>query len=134
MRRDDANSPPERKSSDRRFGPDQRLRRRKDFAKVFSGGIRLGARVVTIIVRSNGMNHPRLGLAVPRRVARRAVARNRLKRQIRESYRHHAEHLGGLDVVVLANKGAEKVASKSFRKVLAKQWERAMRRCTATAP
>lgn len=82
---------------------------------------------MTIVVRPNGVNHPRLGLAVPRRVARRAVARNRLKRQIRESYRQHAERLGGLDVVVLANKGAEQVVSKCFRRVLARQWERATR-------
>ena len=125
MRRDEQNSLPERRFSDRRFGPECRLRRRKDFAKVFSGGIRLNTQIVTIVARPNGANHPRLGLAVSRRVARRAVIRNRLKRRIRESFRHHTERLAGLDVVVLARPGAEKMDSKRFAGLLARQWERA---------
>ena len=127
VRRDETDSPPERNSTDRRFRPKYRLRRRKDFAKVFSGGIRLNARVVTTVVRPNGVNHPRLGLAVARRSARRAVARHRLKRRIRESFRHHAGRLGGLDVVVIVNPGAEKMDSKRFRELLAQQWERVVR-------
>ena len=127
VRRDETDSPPECSLTDRRFRPRHRLRRRKDFVRVFSGGTRLHARVVTIIVRPNGMNHPRLGLAVARRVARRAVARHRLKRRIRESFRHHAERLGGLDVVVVVNPGAENMDSKRFRELTARQWERAAR-------
>ena len=125
VRRGGPDSLPERDPSDRRFGPERRLRRRRDFAKVFSGGIRLNARVVTVIVRPNGMNHPRLGLAVGRRVASRAVVRHRLKRRIRESFRHNLERLGGLDVVVLAKPGMEKMESGHFRGLLARQWERA---------
>ena len=126
-RRDEPDSPPECGPTDRRFRPKHRLRRRKDFARVFSGGTRLNARVVTVVVRSNVMNHPRLGLAVARRTVRRAVARHRLKRQIRESFRHHAERLGGLDVVVVVNPGAEKMDSKRFGELAARQWERAAR-------
>ena len=125
VRRDGPDSLPERDFSDRRFGPERRLRRRRDFAKVFSGGIRLNARVVTVIVHPNGMNHPRLGLAVGRRVASRAVVRHRLKRRIRESFRHNLERLGGLDVVVLVKPGVEKMESRRFRGLLAQQWERA---------
>ena len=92
---------------------------------VFSGGIRLNARVVTVIVHPNGMSHARLGLAVGRRVASRAVIRHRLKRRIRESFRHNHERLGGLDVVVLAKPGMEKMESRRFRGLLTQQWERA---------
>ena len=95
----------------------------------------MNTQVVTIVVRPNGADHPRLGLAVPRRVARRAVVRNRLKRRIRESFRHHAEGLAGLDVVVLARTGAEKMDSERFGRLLARQWERAgrLQRRTVTA-
>ena len=133
VRRDEPNSLPECGSSDRRFGPERRLRRRRDFAKVFSGGIRLTARVVTLVVRPNGVNHPRLGLAVARRVMSRAVDRHRLKREIRESFRHNVERLGGLDIVVLANPGVEKMESKCLRELLARQWDRAARRVDRTA-
>ena len=80
---------------------------------------------MTVIVHPNGMNHPRLGLAVGRRVASRAVVRHRLKRRIRESFRHNLERLGGLDVVVLVKPGVEKMESRRFRGLLAQQWERA---------
>ena len=85
----------------------------------------MNVKFVTIVVRPNGANYPRLGLAVPRRVARSAVVRHRLKRHIRESFRHHTEHLTGLDIVVLANFGAEKMDSRRFRGLLARGWNRA---------
>ncbi len=82
---------------------------------------------MTIIVRPNGARHPRLGLAVARRVAPRAVVRHRLKRLIRESFRRHVGRLGGLDVVVIAKPGLEKMESSRLGELLARQWERAAR-------
>ena len=127
VRRDGADSLPERGSSDRRFGSERRLRRRRDFARAFSDGIRLSARAVTVVVRPNDLDQPRLGLAVARRVLSRAVDRHRLKRQIRESFRHHIERLSGLDIVVIANPGVEKMTPERFKDVLSRQWERAVR-------
>ena len=124
VRREGADSLPEHKLPVRRFGPERRLRRRKDFARIFSGGFRLNLQVVTIVARPNGADHPRLGLAVSRRVARRAVVRHRLKRHIRESFRHHAEHLAGLDIVVLANSGAQKMDSRQLGGLLTRGWNR----------
>ena len=80
---------------------------------------------MTLVLRPNGANHPRLGLAVPRRAVRGAVARHRLKRRIRESFRHHTEHLAGLDIVVIARSEAQKMDSKRFRNLLASAWARA---------
>ena len=83
---------------------------------------------MAIVVRPNGMSHPRLGLAVARRVVPRAVARHRLKRRIRESFRHNVERLGGLDVVVLARPGVEKMKPERLAELLGRLWERAARR------
>ena len=82
---------------------------------------------MTLVVRPNGLERPRLGLAVARRVLSRAIDRHRLKRQVRESFRHDIERLGGLDIVVIANPGVEKMTSKRFREMLSRQWERAVR-------
>lgn len=101
------------------------MRKRKEFTRILSGGTRLNAQVMTLVLRPNGAHHPRLGLSVPRRAVRRAVARHRLKRWIRESFRHHTEHLAGLDIVVIARSGAEKMDSKRFRSLLARAWTRA---------
>lgn len=42
----------------------------------------------------------RLGLVIPKRLARRAVLRNLIKRLARESFRHLAHRLPGVDIVV----------------------------------
>lgn len=42
----------------------------------------------------------RLGLVIPKRLARRAVLRNTIKRQAREAFRHHSENLPALDLVL----------------------------------
>ena len=82
---------------------------------------------MTVVVRPNGLERPRLGLAVARRVLSRAVDRHRLKRHVRESFRHDIERLSGLDIVVIANPGVEKMAPKRFKEMLSRQWERAVR-------
>ena len=136
MQKDARDSPPEQDRADRHLGRDRRLRRRKDFASVFSGGTRLNAQVLTVVVRPNQVDRPRLGLAIGRRSVPRAVARHRLKRLIRESFRHEIERLRGLDVVVLGRSGIEAMESGRLRRLLARQWERAarIRHPTVAAP
>lgn len=67
---------------------------------------------------------PRLGLTVSRRVARRAVERNRVRRQIRESFRLLRPELAGLDFVVRALPGSAAVDSASLRQSLNELWSR----------
>jgi len=47
------------------------------------------------------MDGARLGLVVPKRILKRAVDRNRAKRQIRESFRLARPELPAWDIVVL---------------------------------
>lgn len=51
------------------------------------------------------MNHARLGLIVPRRHLKRAVERNRIKRQIRECFRKSRKSLPPMDIIVMARAG-----------------------------
>lgn len=48
----------------------------------------------------------RLGLAISRKHARRAVARNRLKRMAREAFRIRRQTLPLVDIIVLSRAGA----------------------------
>jgi ribonuclease P protein component len=85
-----------------RHGHKRRLRSPAEFDAVFKRGARLGGRLFLLVVAPNPHGFDRLGLAVSRRVGG-AVARNRARRLLRESFRRAARRAGGgLDLVVVA--------------------------------
>src|SRR5690606_645094 len=87
-----------------RFPRDRRLRRSADFRRVQSQGRRrTSAHLVVVTLARPGA--ARFGLAVSRKVGN-AVARNRVKRWLRESIRRQAHGLTGVDVVFIARHGA----------------------------
>lgn len=80
---------------------DERVRRGKDFDRVFAEGTQRKGRLMSVRCLPNGLPHARLGIAMGRGW-RRAVARNRAKRLIREAFRTHKHELPrGVDVVVV---------------------------------
>jgi ribonuclease P protein component len=54
----------------------------------------------TFFLQRREAGEPRLGMLVTRQHAARAVARNRIKRCVREAFRLEQERLGPLDVLV----------------------------------
>lgn len=73
----------------------------------------------------------RLGVAVSRRVSRSAVGRNRIKRQIRESFRQHKHELGAQDIVVVAQSRAATETNASLRSSLERHWDQ-LKKCAAS--
>lgn len=66
----------------------------------------------------------RVGMAVSRRVSKRAVVRNRIKRQIRESFRHRLDALPSFDVMVVARGSAANQDNAVLRADLDRLWQR----------
>lgn len=83
---------------------------------------------LTVLARQNGLDHARLGLAISKRMIKTAVGRNRVKRQIRESFRHHQTQLAGLDIVVLSRNAAAQASNLELRNSLQAHWERLLKR------
>ena len=78
-----------------------------------------------MVLARRGVNpHPRLGLAISRRCAPRAVDRNRIKRIVRESFRHQVPELPAVDVVVLCTRESRQASTDRLRQTLAEAWER----------
>ena len=77
----------------------------------------------------NPYPHGRLGIVVSRKTSPRAVVRNRVKRQIRESFRGCQEKLAGLDFVVVASPRAGRAQTASLRASLQQLWEKVEQRC-----
>jgi ribonuclease P protein component len=87
-----------------------------DYSRVFSGADRSADRFFTVLARLNGLPAARLGLAISRRVAPRAVDRNRLRRLARETFRQL--ELVPLDYVVMARKDAVTAPNPEIRSSL----------------
>lgn len=100
-----------------------------DYKRVFDNACRVGNRHLTILATANGLDHPRLGLAIARKHVRRAVDRNRIKRQVRETFRTTQDAIGPLDVVVLARPGAQRLTAAELRTALETLWRELAHRC-----
>lgn len=61
-------------------------------------------------------------MAISRKRVPKAVCRNRIKRVIRDSFRHHRRELGDLDVVVLSCPGLSRMENAELRRTLAGHW------------
>ena len=112
-----------------RFPRARRLTRPYEFRRVFDKPYRSVDACFTVLYRPNGLDYPRLGLAITRKRVRHAVARQRIKRQVRESFRLGQRLLNGLDLVVLAREGTAKHAKDELRASLTKHWQRIHDRC-----
>jgi ribonuclease P protein component len=86
-----------------RFSLARHRLKRADFLRVYRQGRRAQGRTFAVVVLENERDHARLGLSVAKKVARRAVDRNRLRRVLREAFRLERERLPrDLDVVIVA--------------------------------
>jgi ribonuclease P protein component len=61
---------------------------------------------------------------VSRRVSKRAVDRNRIKRLVRESYRLVREQLPSIDILLIARSSAVNTASAELRDDLTSLWNK----------
>jgi ribonuclease P protein component len=93
----------------------QRVRLVKDFEKVFKKGRSAFDKIVGLKTVANDSLDNRFGVVVSNKISKKAVIRNRLKRQIRAIVEAENKKLKtGNDAIVLSQKGIE---NKNFQEI-----------------
>jgi len=111
------------------FGRKLRLLTASDYKAVFDAAdYKVSSPHLLVLAVNTGRVSPRLGLVISKKNIRFAVQRNRVKRLIRESFRHHQLELTGLDIVVLARKGLDKQDNQAIVQLIEKLWQDLIRR------
>ncbi|MFW2371730.1 MAG: ribonuclease P protein component [Gammaproteobacteria bacterium] len=113
-----------------RFSKRARLLKPAEFSRVFDQALRSSDRLFIILVRLNDkLSSPRLGLAISKKNARLAVDRNRIKRIIRESFRHNLSRLPAADFVVMARPVTRTLTNQALFDSLDNHWNRLIKQC-----
>jgi ribonuclease P protein component len=92
-------SQPIPRTDDVSFGKLKKMRKTDEFSSVFRFRCVRAMAGIDFLAAPNGLTYSRLGMIVPKKIIPTAVARNRVKRLIRESFRLNQSELAGLDVV-----------------------------------
>lgn len=118
----------------RAFPREARLLDGRAYDTVFASNRRLTDRYWTVLVHAvpdkrgePSLADARLGLAIAKKRARRAVDRNRIKRVARESFRHARTALVGHHVVVMNRDAAAMAGALELRRALDALWSRMLR-------
>jgi len=107
------------------FGKESRLLKAEEYKAVFDhASLKVSGKDILFLARPNGLSHSRLGLVVAKKNIRKAVHRNRIKRLVRESFRHQQVCTNNIDAVVLARKGLDHLDNQSMRQQLNELWDR----------
>jgi len=109
-----------------RFPRCARLRVSAQFQAVFGEGKRFsGSNFRLHVLPTTEHGEPRLGVTVSKRVAKHAVVRNRIRRQIKECFRLQRPTLPVADYVFLAKPEAARADNGALRNELLSLLERA---------
>ncbi len=116
------------------FPKSHRLLRPADYGKVFNNvELKVPHRNFLVLATPNTLGHARIGLIFSRKNLKLAVQRNRIKRHIRESFRHQTD-LPALDIVVLGRQGLAALGNPAIRASVDDLWRRLRKKHAQTKP
>jgi ribonuclease P protein component len=114
-----------------RLRPESRMRLPREFSRCLDSGQRMGGAYYRLTLLLDPLAPgPRIGFAISRKVDKRAVVRNRLKRIARECFRAYRATLPPGDYVLMGKREAAQIAPELLRRDL----ERLLSRVRALKP
>lgn len=117
------------------FAKSQRLLTAADYKQVFDqASVKVSTAEILLLAKPNGLNQARLGLVIAKKHVKRAVGRNRIKRQARESFRLFQASIGAVDIVLLARKGIGNLEQQILRDALNQLWDQLARKTRRKFP
>jgi ribonuclease P protein component len=111
------------------FSRELRLLTPDDFQPVFKNAVPAVSPHLTLLARKNTFDHPRIGMAIPKKHIKHAVGRNRIRRIVREQFRQKQHQLPAIDIVVIAKAGIADLSNQEINKILDKLWRKLVQRC-----
>lgn len=111
------------------FPKEKRVVDKKDYARVFDEAERVVANYLVLLYCKNSLPHCRLGLAISKKHLAKAVERNRVKRQIREFFRHRQTQYLGLDLVFISRPAIAGADNRMLISCLEQLWRKLGERC-----
>lgn len=91
-----------------RFKKEAKLIKTDEFSSVFNFRKRISAKFLALHYQPNKIGHARLGLVVGKKIAKRAVDRNYMRRVLREFFRIQQHEINPVDLVIRVQKKFEK--------------------------
>ncbi len=103
-----------------------RLKKKSDFARVFKEGKSLKENFLVLRAAKGAQGPARFGIVVSRKVSKKAVLRNKIKRRISESIRLKIKKIKKeVDVLLIAVPGLEKKEAREIEETVDKLLKRA---------
>jgi len=103
-----------------------RLKKEKDFQKVIQKGKKAGEDFLILRSLRNKLKRTRIGFVVSRKIAKKAVLRNKIKRRLREAVRPNlAKVKSGYDLIFFTKKGIEGKDFWQIKEAVSKLLQRA---------
>ena len=95
---------------------ENRLKKKKDFDAVFKECKFKRSPLFTFLgIKKNDLNCSRFGIIVSKKIAKKAVIRNKIKRRIREILRNRIKEIDrGYDVVIIPSK---EIVDKNYQEI-----------------
>ncbi len=98
---------------------ENRIKKRRDFERILKEGKLLHSEILTVKFLENNLNRTRFGFIVSKKVSKKAVARNTVKRRLREQIRLKlTKFKKGFDIVIIAKKNIVRKESKDIGRVI----------------